>query len=569
MIVIKKSLPFILLFILVFGCFLAAAETAEELFPTANTNTIDPLWRHAPGGALLGVPTIQAGTVVAVLEGGILKAYTLEGRPLWDYLARTSRLIPYVSRNREVTSYICQTDGTLIAVNRSGRELWRLKPGPITAPVISGWDGRIFVTTEETILCYTASGYLLWSNSLDAQAVAGPFLTDGGGIVAALENGELLELNPFGRVQSRNIGETPAAIIPVKGGTLVLLRNGQLRLFYSDSDTQTRTITTLRGSPLGGVSLENDAVILLSNGSIVRISLSNGRQSWSQTTHIRAGNVTNKDDFSMLWDERGIYIFSRQGATGFSADGRRLWTLNLTGASSIPVLGDNGILFSGGHDWILYAYRVENRSLARPVSLFGPAPEGNYSHIDPPSPSITDDLLRFNVSWMDRELQLMTQMIQEGTIGENEPTYAAYLKEIAGSSIPHNVSRTRPPVHVRHRMEAARLLGFFGSRETIPFLAELYLRDPDSAVKAAAAEAIGRIGTDPDGIALQAFAQTINVVNRDEQTLSAAASAIGSLCRFSGPPLSDSGIRLLNMLEREFMPSRVRSQARQEIASLL
>jgi outer membrane protein assembly factor BamB len=111
-------------------------------------------------------------------------------------------------------------------------------------------------------------------------------------------------------------------------------------------------------------------------------------------------------------------------------------------------------------------------------------------------------------------------------------------------------------------------LGYFGSRETIPFLAELFVKDPDPAVRAVAAEAIGRIGTDPDGIALKAFSQVITAANRNEQVLIVVASAIGSLCRFSGPPLSESGIRLLGIMEREFMPARARAQARQEIASL-
>jgi outer membrane protein assembly factor BamB len=87
-------------------------------------------------------------------------------------------------------------------------------------------------------------------------------------------------------------------------------------------------------------------------------------------------------------------------------------------------------------------------------------------------------------------------------------------------------------------------------------------------VRTAAAEAIGRIGTDPEGIALMAFSKTINAANRDERVLRSVAAAIGSLCRFSGPPLSDSGLKLLGIMERDFMPAAVRAQARQEIASL-
>ena len=561
--------PFLILIILLTTSSPAIyAVTAEGTFPKENENAATPIWRHAPGGKLLGIPTIQAGTVVAVLDGGHLKAYTLEGKPLWDYFAKTPRLIPYVSRNREGTSYICRTDGTLIAVNRAGRELWQLKPGPITAPVVSGWDGRIFVTTEKKIYCYTASGYLLWNRELSRKTATFPLLTGKGGIVVALDGGELLELDPFGKAISRPIGETPTAIISVNSGTLILLKNGELKLFRSDSNTPGKSIGKIRGTPLGGISRGNNAALLMTNGSVVLVSLTDGKQQWSGDSHIKRNEVKSANDFSMLWDERGIYVFSRLGATGFNSTGRRLWVLKLSGASSIPVLGDEGTLFSGGQDWILYAYKVENRSTVIKQSLYGPAPEGNYGLANPPPSPWAKNYDKFHETQMNKELENLNSLIKEGNIGENEIIYAAYLREISGSSLNPLTSQVRPPVHVKHRSEAARLLGFFGSRETIFFLTELYIKDPDPVVRAAAAEAIGRIGTDPDGLALKAFAQTITAANREEQVLIATASAIGSLCRFSGPPLSETGLRLLGIMEQDFMPAKARAQARREIAGL-
>ena len=558
----------LVLFLLALTSLRAYAETAEGTFPKENENATTPIWRLAPGGPLMGVPAIQAGTVVAVMEGGGLKAYTVEGKSLWDYWAKSTRLIPYVSRNREGTCYICRADGTFIAVNRAGRELWQIKTGPITAPVVCGWDGRIFVTTDKKISCYTASGYLLWNKQLAQKTVSGPFLARSGGIVTALNGGELLEINPFGKTISRQIGETPAAIIPVNRGTLALLKSGALKMYSEDSLAPARNAGNIRGTPLGGVSRDNNAAILLANGSVVLVSLSNGKQQWSTASHIKNNEIKTTDDFAMLWDERGIYVFSQQGATGLNVSGRRLWTLKLNGASSIPVLDDQGTLFSGGKDWILYAYKVENRILTRKESLYGPAPDGNYGLINPAPSPWAEDYDRFYETRMNQEMQNLSFLIKEGQIGENEPLYAAYLREIAGTSANPQVSLTHPPVHVRHRLEAARLLGYFGSRETIPFLTELYLKDPDILVRITAAEAIGRIGTDPEGIALKAFAQIITAANRDEQILSATASAIGSLCRFSGPPLSDSGLQLLSFIERDFMPARARARAKQEIDSL-
>ena len=124
--------------------------------------------------------------------------------------------------------------------------------------------------------------------------------------------------------------------------------------------------------------------------------------------------------------------------------------------------------------------------------------------------------------------------------------------EIAGSVSqgPVNQDRLHPLVHVHHRVEAARLLSYIGSRETIPFLADLCRSDPDSLVKAAAASAIGSIGVDPDGVAMAVFTSMVFplIPGRDEQVMAAIAVATGALCRFSGPPLSESGVRLLSAL---------------------
>jgi outer membrane protein assembly factor BamB len=95
-------------------CFSLNAETAEGVFPEEMGNAAAPVWRMALGGAVTGIPTIQAGTVVVVLDGGHIKAYTLDGKALWDYYAK-GKLAPYVSRSREGTCYIYRTDGTLIA----------------------------------------------------------------------------------------------------------------------------------------------------------------------------------------------------------------------------------------------------------------------------------------------------------------------------------------------------------------------------------------------------------------------------------------------------------------------
>jgi outer membrane protein assembly factor BamB len=155
-------------------------------------------------------------------------------------------------------------------------------------------------------------------------------------------------------------------------------------------------------------------------------------------------------------------------------------------------------------------------------------------------------------------LEQISSAVGSGIIGANEPAWTTFLL---------TVSTNQEFIH--NRIDALRLLGQIGSRETIPWLVNIFRRENEPVIRAAAAAAIGAIGVDPEGIAIQTFLYTlINTNIRDELLLTAIASATGDLCRFSGPPLSDTGIRILNLLAESSQPSVVRRQANMELATL-
>jgi outer membrane protein assembly factor BamB len=142
--------------------------------------------------------------------------------------------------------------------------------------------------------------------------------------------------------------------------------------------------------------------------------------------------------------------------------------------------------------------------------------------------------------------------------------------EAAAGDYSPTASVTHPPVQIQYRVRALRLLARIGSRETIPWLTDVFRKESDGVIKAAAAEAIGIIGVDPEGIAIQAFFEAASPAAnlRHEQALFAIASATGALCRFSGPPLSDTGVKILNLLNSPSQPRLVQQQARRELGTL-
>jgi outer membrane protein assembly factor BamB len=269
-----------------------------------------------------------------------------------------------------------------------------------------------------------------------------------------------------------------------------------------------------------------------------------------------------ESEAAMIFDERGIYVLSKSGATGFTLDGRRLWYTTLENAAAIPSFGDDGVLYSGGQDWILYTYKLEDRMLPSRQSIYGPEPDGTYGTGNPSPSALSGNFPPFSDVELRNRINNISIAVMAGRVGVNEIAWTAWLMGVADRS-----AGTNP--EIRHRVNALRLLGRIGSRETIPWLTRFFRRETDSAVKAAAAGAIGAIGVDPDGIAIRAFYDyiTFSDMPGDEQVLSAVAAATGALCRFSGPPLSDTGIRILTLLSGSSLPA-VRRLAGLELASM-
>jgi outer membrane protein assembly factor BamB len=594
---------FVLFILLLCAAFpLAAQSNSNDASGASDAPalvTAKPTWQTAVGASVLGLPSIQGGSVAVVCNGGSVKAYTEEGKLLWTYTT-PGRLAPYITRSWEGTSYVCRTNGNLIAVNRVGRELWRVSLGAqLAAPVLIGWDGRVFAVTARKVLCYTAAGQLLWSKPLESAIAVAPVPDKQGGFVMALENGELLCLSAFGKVTTRQLHAAPVALVPLTPskaptqgirlassieetqsagagvglGVLALYPDGEMEVSGESAypplpAPSFPTLAALPKSAISGTGQDADKVaITLINGDVLLLSLNDGAILWTAQSSIELRDLPQEDaTVVMRYDERGVYMLSKVGAAGFSVEGKRRWFIRLMGASSLPALSDDGLLVSGGQDWILYAYRFEESPL-RQASLYGAIPDGSYGLGVLPA----DASRNFNDSALTSQFKRISEAIQDGRVGEHERAFTTFLMRAAGSL--RNSSREErlhPPVQVNHRVEATRFLAYLGSGELIPFLVDLFINDPETLVKAAAAEAIGRIGVDPDGYALDTFSKVILSpgFTKDPQVLTALAGAIGSLCRFSGPPLSSTGIKLLVALAADPNPSVARNRARQELASL-
>jgi outer membrane protein assembly factor BamB len=518
---------------------------------------------------VLGTPSARPQSVVVALDSGVVKAYSGSGELLWSFAVR-GRLCPYVTRSREGITFICSTEGSLIAVNSIGRELWKANTGrALSGPIVTGWDGRVFVPSGGRILCYTSSGTLLWTNDLGSGISVGPLIDQSGCILLALEDSRLIHITPFGDVNSWKLPSVPVVLVPLGKDILTMYSNGNiLRVDSSMEGSAPLPVPGLTARPLAAAGRDGRAAVFLANGQTLLLSGGDGKVLWTAGSFIRP---LADQKAELIFDERGIYALCDQGIACFTANGRLLWRANLENASGVPAFSDDGVLYSCGKDWVLNAWKLEDRTLNQKYNLYGPAPPGSYGTGNPPHSIFVRVIGRFHESSVRRELEMIQKGISSGMVGVNELDWAAYLMETAdGGYWPNTTNIREPKAIITHRILSLRLLSSIGSIETVPWLVSFFRRENEPLVRIAAARAIGGIGIDPEGKALEEFTSIVRTGNsiHDEQLLITIASVTGALCRFSGPPLHDAGLLLLHMLNTPGQPPLARRQAQIELNTL-
>jgi outer membrane protein assembly factor BamB len=577
----------LIFFLLSLTSLTAQQRTAQKLDVEKAPVGAAPLWETRMNDTIRGMPHLQASSVVLAGEKGSVRSFFMSGTPLWDFNARGTA-VPYIARSYEAASYVCNTDGVFMAINRVGRELWRLKlDRPITHSPVVGWDGRIYITINSIMTCRTASGHSLWTIDLGSPVAFTPILDRTGSAATVLQNMDFVKINQFSQIERIKLDRIPVLIVSLDEGDkksyVLMYQSGEMeKIIFNEgakngSKLLKSSIKRLPGQPVAAASRDALFVVTLRDGKTLCLD-SGGNVRWTKNSHEAAeekgsGNISSEQT-SMMFDERGIYTITIHGVSAFSHEGRRRFVHRLSAeCSGIPALSDEGLLYACGRDNVLRVYKIDVKERTVPrIRFYGPEPEGTYGMGNPPPSPWTGQRSRYQDIEQDRTYEEISNIIKSGQIGENEPVYVAYMMEMVGFFIgnPH-YSVVRPDVKPEQRIRLIRLLALVGSRETIPFFWNIFDLDPEPSVRRACADAIGVVGVDPTGRSFYSYHYllTPNNPNTDPQLVLAATSSIAKLCRFSGPPLAPEGIRVLRYFSNlNTIPNVVKEQIRNELDGL-
>jgi outer membrane protein assembly factor BamB len=564
-----------------------AAQNTQRVDPLRSPVGAAPLWETAIGDTIRGMPHLQASSVVLVGESGSVRSFFMSGTPLWNFDAKGTA-VPYIARSYEAATYICNTDGVFMAINRVGRELWRLNLGkPVSYSPVVGWDGRVFVFIDSVITCRTASGSPLWTFDLGSPVAFSPMIDHTGSTAAILRNMDFVKINQFSHVERIKLDRLPVMIVSLseEGRQIYILlyQTGEMeKIVFNNSAAEGRKLTksnlgSLPAPPVASADYHDQFVVTLRDGRTLCLN-AQGRTLWTKNSHEAAeekgsGNLA-VNQAAMIYDERGIYTISVRGISAFTNEGRRRFVHRLSvECSGVPALSDEGFLYACGRDNVLRVYRVDAKPRAIPQSrYYGPEPEGTYGMGNPPPSIWSTDNNRYNEIEQAKTYAEIEAVIKSGQIGKNEPNYVGYLMEMISFFIGNpQASQVRPLVRPEQRIKLIGLLAHVGSRETVPFLWNVFDKDPEPAVRRACADAIGIIGVDPTGRSFYSYSFLLspNNPNMDSQLVLAATTSIAKLCRFSGPPLATDGIRILRYFTNlPSLPLGVKAQIQNELDGL-
>ncbi|HRW24095.1 MAG TPA: PQQ-binding-like beta-propeller repeat protein [Spirochaetia bacterium] len=538
----------------------------------AEGNAAEVLFRFPVGGVVTSGPVVAAGRVWLLSDSRTLYTLTVDGVAIGKR-ALPERRAAFIVGDAYGRAAVSDGATGLSLINKAGQEAWRVELGsaPGSPPAFAP-DGRLYVCAGGELSAFAPNGRRLWRTRLGAAPSSAIVVGPGGGPAIGLSDGRVALFHPDSGVAAElALGSAPVALAATADRLALGLEDGRVVVLSADEGSGAPTpapgapdyaAAPRLGSRPVALAAASDAVYALgADGALLAVD-GVGAELWRLSGVAPGGPAA-----LAAFDGRAI-VLTRAAVTSYGPDGSVYRSLTLRNAVSMPAIAPNGAVFSGGADWILYAYRFERPLEAAP----GPA-------IAPLDLEAIDAMAREEAFWtvapwsddeaMER-LYDIEKSLESGTIGMESRRTALYLTAVAlgrmdapfGSGRAPNGPAPRGPLP---RVYACGLLGRMGLPWAVPALVEAFMNDPEPSVRAAAAYAVATIGLDPEGRALGAFAEAAGG-RLDGATAGAIVDAIDGLYRASGALDDRSGMLALLRIAGGDYARDIRSKAEKALS---
>lgn len=505
-------------------------------------------WRFATGGQIRSRPAVAAdGTVYAIAEDSYLYAISPAGELEWKC---DLGWLPWdcLSVGMDGTIYAGLKNRELVAASPHGSVVWRLRfDGQFASDPLAAPDGTLYVgVAPGTLIALSHLGRELWRITLPASFAAAPVMDGAGTIYLAGTDRRLYALTQWGEFKwSLPLQDQPtSSAIAGDATVLVGTAGGAVIAVTPDGDIAWRFGI---GAPVAGLSVGSDQVVAAASSGIVVGLSGKGKELWKS-------DVLGKLDSPPFLRGPGVRVFSQDGTMVDLHPPRGVEERFSVGTSGGAVMASDGTLYLGGRDWVLYAFprSVGAQHFAAPWPQAGhdeqhsgrtpSAPRGGVEAVLNANPDYL--YLHTLAAFGSREQTLMflkevQSRISGGSAGKSTWYVVRLLEQLVGTGIITPVYQSQKVIndYPDVRAQAASMLGAIGSAGSRWALLRVVRAEPDGVALSQEIEALGELGSDPDGASARAISLAFSRTGTsppDNRLAAAVVEALGRITAYSG-----------------------------------
>lgn len=583
-------------FINVFVVFLFVSH---YLFAQESLNKLNTSWANVISGKVLSEPAVSSFGFSIISDARTISTFSNSGNLLWEKSLANWRDAKIYTLPEDFYLIIKNNNRSLSLINPSGYEIWnRALEYPVFGKPLAGRDGRFFIRTIDSILCFGITGICKWEINIPKQSnIPMQNLPDGTFVtfLEKVEDGKSkgLRISPFGEILEEIIfaGEIVSANC-CSEGVLVTFKDGAAGLFSLTNKSSEKQLVenkwVIKTESLNpDFQQKQKAFFLVSDDystvfylfplknsvKLFFIDVSNG----SSTYDFEISNIEGFNIKASFLQDRNILLTDYKNAVYYSEKGKNLWSGKLPYSSSRTIFDyliftkDNSLVLCN-NDWSLDGYKL-NQNL-KPINTqkqnltykdfynFDAASYGYFFEINSDLKSDTriEDLKKG--FYGKEEIQYVNQIIE---------TCENYYTAISSKATNFQDGKSLFETNVIDVEKVMIQLSLFSDNQFNNLISKYLKTLNNRTILLTLLNGISYNGYDPDLQLLKALEVAAGKISyKDDLMLTKICDSIYSICVFMGRPAYNSkGKEILTRMLSANYSTKIRVYARDTLRKIM
>lgn len=554
---------------------------SQETLSNLNTS-----WSNVLSGVVLCTPAVTSYGFCTVTDGRCVSAFSNSGKLLWEKNTGRVKNVSLYALPDDFILYIDLSNSTLKILNPSGSEIWaKALNFDVNKEVLSGRDGRFFLTGEHIIECYGINGVNKWKLETELQKNIPLQELPDGSLVVFLQDEKNqtkgLRISPFGVVLEEILFSGSVVSANTCGdGILLTFSDGSAGLFsISNGLSQNKWVLSKRNTNAVFAVAENKLdylyVELLPDGIVLNeLNHKDGTISHS----IKIKEILGSKLEKIYFNDSGILFIDNKSAGLYSKDGKELWFAKLPARTlksswnHIVYTGDNHLIFCY-KNWTVDAYRIFQKASVQT----GKTSKDFYdAFINYKNNFDTSYSYSFSQEIISDERM---EALRTGLYSNQEKSYiqdtisicSAYSDFLSTSDFGTRKEKSIFEQDSTGFEKILLQLMLLGNKDSQNLAASILSKTPNKSFQRIILAGVKSNGYDPDGQLLKAIEKiTLNVSYKDKTLSSHICDSVYSICLFMGRPAYNSKGK--DILKNFLYPSydgKIRDYARETLKKII